>query len=126
MKKASVHRRKKIIKRVKKENCIAIEDEKIETKSEESKEDKANEEKEEIQYEEINVEDEIEKIFKKIKKEKQKKKIKESVNKEKKQREKGRNYTEDGLPIYTEEELGMNNPKAGTTPLCPFECDCCH
>jgi hypothetical protein len=37
-----------------------------------------------------------------------------------------RRYTEDGLPIYTEEELGMNNPKAGTTPLCPFDCDCCH
>jgi hypothetical protein len=39
---------------------------------------------------------------------------------------KKRRYTEDGLPIYTEEELGINNPKAGSTPLCPFECDCCH
>jgi hypothetical protein len=39
---------------------------------------------------------------------------------------KQRRYTEDGLPIYTEEELGINNPKAGTTPLCPFDCDCCH
>ena len=37
-----------------------------------------------------------------------------------------RRYTEDGLPIYTEDELQMNNPKAGTTPLCPFDCDCCH
>ena len=39
---------------------------------------------------------------------------------------KKRRYTEDGLPIYTEDELQMNNPKAGTTPLCPFDCDCCH
>jgi hypothetical protein len=37
-----------------------------------------------------------------------------------------RRFTEDGLPIYSETELQMNNPKAGTTPLCPFECDCCH
>jgi hypothetical protein len=37
-----------------------------------------------------------------------------------------RRYTEEGLPIYTEEELQMNHPKAGTTPLCPFDCDCCH
>jgi hypothetical protein len=37
-----------------------------------------------------------------------------------------RRFTEDGLPIFTEEELQMNNPRAGTTPLCPFDCDCCH
>ncbi|KAL9672225.1 hypothetical protein QQ045_028475 [Rhodiola kirilowii] len=30
-----------------------------------------------------------------------------------------------GLKIYTEEELGLNKPDAGGTPLCPFDCDCC-
>lgn len=33
--------------------------------------------------------------------------------------------TSDGLKIYTEEELGLNNPLAGTTADCPFDCDCC-
>ncbi|GKV03541.1 hypothetical protein SLEP1_g15825 [Rubroshorea leprosula] len=36
-----------------------------------------------------------------------------------------RKKTEDGLVIYTEEELGMNKSNAGGTPLCPFDCDCC-
>jgi hypothetical protein len=35
----------------------------------------------------------------------------------------GRRYTEDGLPIYTEEELNIG--KGGGTPLCPFDCNCC-
>jgi hypothetical protein len=35
-----------------------------------------------------------------------------------------RRYTEDGLPIYTVEELGIG--KGGNTPLCPIDCDCCH
>lgn len=34
-------------------------------------------------------------------------------------------YTEDGLKIYTLNELGINS-KSGGTPLCPFDCDCCH
>lgn len=38
-----------------------------------------------------------------------------------------RRRDEDGLSIYTMEELGITtNPRAGTTPLCPFDCDCCH
>ncbi|XP_054784841.1 uncharacterized protein C6G9.01c-like [Prosopis cineraria] len=36
-----------------------------------------------------------------------------------------RKTTEDGLAIYTEEELGINKAEAGTTPLCPFDCSCC-
>ncbi|KAK7319705.1 hypothetical protein RJT34_04430 [Clitoria ternatea] len=36
-----------------------------------------------------------------------------------------RKKTEDGLSIYTEEELGISNVNAGNTPLCPFDCSCC-
>lgn len=36
-----------------------------------------------------------------------------------------RKRTEDGLTIYTEEELDINNADAGNTPLCPFDCSCC-
>lgn len=36
-----------------------------------------------------------------------------------------RKRTEDGLVIYTEEELGINKSDAGSTPLCPFDCSCC-
>lgn len=32
--------------------------------------------------------------------------------------------TEEGFPIYTEDELRMNCD-GGDTPLCPFDCDCC-
>lgn len=32
-------------------------------------------------------------------------------------------YDDDGLPIYTEEQLNIN--KGGNTALCPFDCDCC-
>jgi hypothetical protein len=32
--------------------------------------------------------------------------------------------TIDGLKIYTEEELGLNNG-GGDTDLCPFDCTCC-
>lgn len=35
-----------------------------------------------------------------------------------------RRYTEDGLPIYTTEELGLSE-KGGDTDLCPFDCQCC-
>ena len=34
--------------------------------------------------------------------------------------------TEDGMRIFTEEELGLNKPGAGTTKDCPFDCDCCY
>ncbi|XP_045821829.1 uncharacterized protein C6G9.01c [Trifolium pratense] len=33
--------------------------------------------------------------------------------------------TDDGLAIYTEEELGISKGDAGNTPLCPFDCSCC-
>ncbi|KAJ6994743.1 hypothetical protein NC653_017520 [Populus alba x Populus x berolinensis] len=36
-----------------------------------------------------------------------------------------RKKTEDGLNIYTEEELGFSKSSGGDTPLCPFDCDCC-
>lgn len=36
-----------------------------------------------------------------------------------------RKRTEDGLTLYTEEELGFNKGDAGGTPLCPFDCSCC-
>ncbi|GAU32541.1 hypothetical protein TSUD_64360 [Trifolium subterraneum] len=36
-----------------------------------------------------------------------------------------RKKTEDGLTIYTEEELGLSKGDAGSTPLCPFDCSCC-
>lgn len=36
-----------------------------------------------------------------------------------------RKKTSDGLAIYTEEELGINRTDAGSTSLCPFDCDCC-
>ncbi|MED6192016.1 hypothetical protein PIB30_006161 [Stylosanthes scabra] len=36
-----------------------------------------------------------------------------------------RKKTNDGLTIYTEDELGLNNGDAGGTPLCPFDCSCC-
>ncbi|CAN6481269.1 unnamed protein product [Victoria cruziana] len=36
-----------------------------------------------------------------------------------------RKKTTDGLTIYSAEELGFDNPDAGGTPLCPFDCSCC-
>ncbi|KAJ3697760.1 hypothetical protein LUZ61_001465 [Rhynchospora tenuis] len=36
-----------------------------------------------------------------------------------------RRRTNDGLAIYSAEELGFGNPDAGGTALCPFDCDCC-
>ncbi len=32
--------------------------------------------------------------------------------------------TDEGIPVYTEEELGMN--KGGDTEDCPFDCQCCY
>lgn len=57
---------------------------------------------------------------------------KKSIKKDKTEKEKyisknvknqNRKFTEDGLPIYTEKELGLG--KGGDTELCPFDCDCC-
>ena len=120
MEKAPIHHHKKKIKRIKKPKVIEEKEEVIEVNDDVLKDD--------TPLEDINVEDEIELIFQKIKKEKQNKKALESAKAEsaKKPREKGRKYTEDGLPIFTEDELQMNNPLAGTTPLCPFDCQCCH
>ena len=39
-------------------------------------------------------------------------------------REAGRKYTADGLPVYSEAELGIS-ASSGGTPLCPFDCACC-
>ncbi|XP_062092324.1 uncharacterized protein C6G9.01c-like [Humulus lupulus] len=36
-----------------------------------------------------------------------------------------RKKTQDGIAVYTEEELGLNNSDAGGTRLCPFDCSCC-
>lgn len=36
-----------------------------------------------------------------------------------------RRKTNDGLTLYTEEELGLNKADSGVTPLCPFDCSCC-
>ncbi|MBA0747662.1 hypothetical protein Gogos_004559 [Gossypium gossypioides] len=36
-----------------------------------------------------------------------------------------RKRTADGFAIYTEEELGISKSDGGSTPLCPFDCDCC-
>ncbi|KAJ6406463.1 hypothetical protein OIU84_010059 [Salix udensis] len=90
---------------------------------------------------------EIDEIFsaKKRKKPEQKKVDKANVNgeekpklttkkKKSKEDEKGRSTdppsrsrkkTEDGLTIYTEEELGFSKSSGGGTALCPFDCDCC-
>lgn len=40
------------------------------------------------------------------------------------EQQKGRKQTEEGYAIYTEDELGLGR-KAGGTPLCPFDCECC-
>lgn len=36
-----------------------------------------------------------------------------------------RKRTEDGLLVFTEDELGINKANAGNTRLCPFDCQCC-
>ena len=71
-------------------------------------------------------EDDIDEIISNIKKSKKEKAARDAALKEAQTNAKQpRRYTEDGLPIYTEAELKLDNPKAGTTPLCPFDCDCC-
>jgi hypothetical protein len=37
-----------------------------------------------------------------------------------------RRYTEEGYPIYQIEELVTNDPNAGMTDECPFDCKCCY
>ncbi|KAL7170523.1 hypothetical protein ACSBR2_035404 [Camellia fascicularis] len=63
----------------------------------------------------------------KLKEKKKKKKVKndseESVFVDPPSRPRKR--TNDGLTVYTEEELGIANADAGGTPLCPFDCSCC-
>lgn len=77
--------------------------------------------------EEVDEADELTAIFAEIKTAKKKARAEAAQRRaEDAKKPKQRRFTEDGLPIYTEEELQMNNPKAGTTPLCPFDCDCCH
>lgn len=39
-------------------------------------------------------------------------------------RESGRRYTDDGLPIYSWNELISRD--GGDTPNCPFDCQCCY
>jgi hypothetical protein len=38
---------------------------------------------------------------------------------------KPKRYDTDGMPIFTEESLGINQPGSGDTGLCPFDCWCC-
>jgi hypothetical protein len=38
-------------------------------------------------------------------------------------KKKARPLTDDGLPIFTAEEMGLN--KGGDTADCPFDCSCC-
>ncbi|XP_054819038.1 uncharacterized protein C6G9.01c-like [Prosopis cineraria] len=62
------------------------------------------------------------------------KKIKKNMKKKTKRSDAGdfadppsrpRKTTDDGLAIFSEEELGINRADAGNTPLCPFDCSCC-
>merc|ERR1712046_179871 len=39
---------------------------------------------------------------------------------------KKRKYTEEGFPIFTEEELKINLPGSGQSKECPFDCRCCY
>lgn len=76
----------------------------------------------------------IDDIFAQLKTKPRKKDIeqqKEEERKERLQRKKEENKkikrTEEGWRIYTLEELGLDkNQYGGNTPLCPFDCDCCH
>ncbi|XP_048493780.1 uncharacterized protein C6G9.01c-like [Beta vulgaris subsp. vulgaris] len=58
---------------------------------------------------------------KKIKKKKRFPKETEAFNSDSKPRRR----TNDGLAIYSEEELRINKQDAGSTGLCPFDCSCC-
>jgi hypothetical protein len=41
------------------------------------------------------------------------------------QHKRPRRRTNDGLTIYSADELGFGKADAGGTALCPFDCDCC-
>lgn len=43
----------------------------------------------------------------------------------KRKRKRKRKRTEDGLLVFTEDELGINKANAGGTRRCPFKCLCC-
>ncbi|KMT17985.1 hypothetical protein BVRB_2g033310 [Beta vulgaris subsp. vulgaris] len=58
---------------------------------------------------------------KKIKKKKRIPKETEPFNSDSKPRRR----TNDGLAIYSEEELRINKQDAGSSGLCPFDCSCC-
>ena len=68
---------------------------------------------------------EIDDMFKDFKKSKKEKVLKDAENKSKIEKNQKRRFTEEGFPIFTEEELKLNNPTSGKTDLCPFDCDCC-
>ena len=55
-----------------------------------------------------------------------KKKIAKPVLAEKsKKHDPKRRYTDDGVPIYSADELHIGKSGSGKTDLCPFDCDCC-
>ena len=95
------------------------------------KEAKEIKEKEEVKPKKAN---DIDDIFSQLKTKPRKKDIeqqKEEERQKRKQMKKEENKkirrTEEGYRIYTLEELGLDkNQYGGNTPLCPFDCDCCH
>ena len=123
MEKASVHRKKKIKHTKKLTPKKEVDNKACEADSMIDEEDAITQD--DIPSGEVN-EDTINAIFMQLEKVKKAKKAQNQQKEETIKKEKGRRYTKDGFPIYTEDELEMNNPKAGTTPLCPFDCDCCH
>lgn len=78
--------------------------------------------------------DTIDSIFGELKEKQRIAELKKQMEEEKKQRimEEKKSHkkirrTEEGYRIYTLEELGLDKNKyGGNTPLCPFDCDCCH
>lgn len=61
----------------------------------------------------------------KPKKMKKKKKDRDLKENESDEPSRPRRRTNDGLAIYSEEELGISRADAGGTPFCPFDCSCC-
>ena len=55
-----------------------------------------------------------------------KKKIARPIKVEKPiKRDPKRKYTDDGIPIFSIDELHIGKAGSGKTDLCPFDCDCC-
>ena len=81
-----------------------------------------------------NKKNDIDDIFAQLKTKPRKKDLEQQKEEERKkrlERKKEENKkikrTEEGYRIYTLEELGLDkNQYGGNTPLCPFDCDCCH